>query len=119
MSGNSGLLRKGWVDGVYISQRSIWIQEDLNIYEKILWMCLENLQTARTRPNIKKHAGKRMLHEYCPSEKNPQQFNRKGLLKRRLGKMAMEALRLTNTLFFFPIREMANRHPAGSHRPQG
>jgi len=34
-------LRKNWDDGVYISQRSIWKQEDLNIYEKMLWMCLE------------------------------------------------------------------------------
>ncbi|OPL09826.1 MAG: hypothetical protein AVO34_05265 [Firmicutes bacterium ML8_F2] len=34
-------IRKGWDDGVYISQRSIWIQDDLNVYEKMLWMCLE------------------------------------------------------------------------------
>lgn len=34
-------IRKNWDDGVYISQRSIWVQEDLNVYEKILWMCLE------------------------------------------------------------------------------
>jgi len=41
MGENSGLLRKSWDDGVYISQRSIWVQDDLNIYEKVLWMCLE------------------------------------------------------------------------------
>ena len=47
MSENNGLLRKGWDDGVYISQRNIWVQEDLNIYEKILWMCLEKFANGK------------------------------------------------------------------------
>ncbi len=34
-------IQKNWDDGVYISQRSIWVQDDLNVYEKIVWMCLE------------------------------------------------------------------------------
>jgi len=38
---DQGVLKKNWDDGVYISQRSIWVQTDLNIYEKMVWMCLE------------------------------------------------------------------------------
>ena len=38
---DQGVWKKNWDDGVYISQRSIWVQTDLNIYEKMVWMCLE------------------------------------------------------------------------------
>lgn len=41
MENENNQLRKAWDDGVYISQRSIWVQDDLNVYEKIVWMCLE------------------------------------------------------------------------------
>lgn len=40
-------IRKGWDDGVYISQRSIWVQDDLNVYEKIVWMCLEKFANGK------------------------------------------------------------------------
>ncbi len=40
-------IRKNWDDGVYISQRSIWVQEDLSIYEKMIWMCLEKFANGK------------------------------------------------------------------------
>jgi len=40
-------IRKSWNDGVYISQRSIWVQDDLTVYEKIVWMCLEKFANGK------------------------------------------------------------------------
>lgn len=40
-------IQKNWDDGVYISQRSIWVQEDLSIYEKMVWMCLEKFANGK------------------------------------------------------------------------
>ncbi len=87
MDESSGLQRKSCDDGVYVKQRSIWSQKDLNIYEKMVWMCLEkyangNLPAWPSRSTLAKECS----ISIAQVKKTINSLIEKGLIGRRIRK---------------------------------